>query len=368
MAEHKAIGIDPKTGLYVLEQPAADQILDPAQIKAMYGVDVPVPMSQAQLDKHLGTKTAAANASTAAQAATAGPGGFANAFGDQKGDPFLNKDGKPFVVADAKRKEKIDNINAATQNVRRMADLVKIIRAYEGGASEARGSKEYQELVSLASATDFETYKAFGLGAPSATDASMATEARGGKDITSFIYDPAFGFEAYAKNLEGKLTTEMRAAGYNGKPIELTSIDPAKAVDRSKAESGKVITQGIAPDIRANPEELAKEVQRKADEVKLTVKHKKPSVGELRGWAQDIDAQVKSGELTKEQAIAIVTPMAVRLIADEKRRIESDEFSVEKLKKLQDDPAFRSRLNIIQLSKDGKARPEEIYRLIVEGL
>lgn len=169
---------------------------------------------------------------------TGGPGGNPYAFGDIQGNPYRNKDGSVFAVKDDTRRKDIDNVNSAAKQVRRMADLVKILREKDGGASAAVGSPEYQELRSLAAQTDFETYKAFGLGAPSAGDQQLATAARGGKDITSFIYSPEAGFDTYANGLEAKLNTKMRDAGYTGPDVKLprwrTPTAEDEALERSR--------------------------------------------------------------------------------------------------------------------------------------
>jgi len=208
---------------------AGTGLLSPAEIKAQYGLDVDRPMSMKDINARLdarrtklsGDKTEQEITKGAEEARAAQTGYSIN--DPQTGNAYTNKDGKPFIIMDDTKRARVRDVLAAAANVRRMSDLVQALRKEKGGASKIRGSAEYQELVALASATDFETYKAFGLGAPSAGDRALAENARGGKDITSFIYDPSSGFETYAKNLEAKALTEMRGAGYQGAPVKLKS-------------------------------------------------------------------------------------------------------------------------------------------------
>ncbi len=117
-----------------------------------------------------------------------------------------------------------------------MADLVQIIRDKNGGASSIVSGPEYQELQSLASQTDFETFKAFGLGAPSEGDKGLAEGVRGGVNIASFIKDPSVGFEAYARGLEAKLNTEATGLGLD-KPIKFERVEAVKAKERSQFQN-----------------------------------------------------------------------------------------------------------------------------------
>lgn len=204
---------------------------------------------------------------TEARVAQSGAGGSPYAVGDQEGDAYTTLvDGKEkaFEIKDDARRLRIEEINKAAQNGRRIADLVKILRAKGGGASKIVGSPEYDELVALAAAVDFETYSGFHLGAPSAGDKAMAENARGGRDITSFIYDPTPGFEAYARNLESKLNTELYSAGRKGPPIKFKKVEAAQAEERSQIQNLDVydapeISQAKDPEIRKRAAERAAE-------------------------------------------------------------------------------------------------------------
>jgi len=341
MLENNVKSIDPATGMY---------IKGPLDEK-----------EQLELDK------LRSEVSIAKGAATGGPGGDPNAIGSATGDPYRNKDGSVFAIKDDFRRKRVSEVNVASQNLRRMADLAKVMKAKYGGASSLAGTEEYQQFVSLAKQVDFETYKLYGLGAPSQGDKEMAEGARGGKDITSFIYDASSGLEAYASGAEQKLNTEMRDAGYTGAGVRLPRMTAAESLDRSKDDSAKLITDGLAPDVRNDPEKRAAEVERLATEMDVTVRHKAPSVQELRGWLQALDKQVKDGKLKPNEAAAIAVPTAVKLLGEEKRRIEG--ASVAELKELQKDPEYMRRARVLlRATKGEEMTPEAVYQLLVEGL
>lgn len=156
-------------------------------------------------------------------------GGSPYTFGDQRGQPFRQKDGRLFEVTDDTRRKEIGRLNVSAQNVRRLVDLMKRMRESGGGASKWLGTPEYQTAVSLAQILDFDTLKNFGLGAPTGRDVELVHAARGGKDITSFIYDPGPGLESLANQAQSKLDSEMRGAGYDGPRVEFTSLGPTPA-------------------------------------------------------------------------------------------------------------------------------------------
>ena len=67
----------------------------------------------------------------------------------------------------------------------------------------------------------------------------MAEGVKGGKDITSFIYDPSPGLEKYATGLESKLNEEMRTAGYTGAAVEMPRTERAAVYERTAEENEK---------------------------------------------------------------------------------------------------------------------------------
>ena len=209
------------------------------------------PTSLKKFKGHLDTFGKAGDiAKSAAEATTkqaqarlegSGPSGSPYAVADQEGNALVQKDGKTvFEIKDDTQRRRAMDIQEAAQNIRRIADLVKIMRADSGGASSTVGSPEYQELQSLESQVDFETYVGYGLGAPSAGDKGMAAAIRGGKDIASFIHDPSSGFEAYAKGIEEKATVALRKLGYTGDAIKLKRVEPAQALERTKVQNSDV--------------------------------------------------------------------------------------------------------------------------------
>jgi hypothetical protein len=88
----------------------------------------------------------------------------------ETGKPFLNPDGKPVVEMDATKRNRASSIVEAAANIRRLADRMKALKDKDGGSWKVLGSDEAQEIQSLVSSLDFETFKAFDLGAPSSGD------------------------------------------------------------------------------------------------------------------------------------------------------------------------------------------------------
>lgn len=149
----------------------------------------------------------------------------------ETGEALAQKDGKPFVVMDTDERKRLRGITTAAVNIRRLADKIEEVRKKTGGGSKTIGSDDYQELQSLAKAVDFETYKAFDLGAPSAGDSAMAEGVRGGVDLTSFLKDPKKGLQTYADSVEKKALTHLRGAGYTGQTLRFhraADLKPAK--------------------------------------------------------------------------------------------------------------------------------------------
>lgn len=168
-----------------------------------------------------------ADASKAEADAAAAQSGYAIA-NPETGDPLINKDDKPFVVMDAEERKRLRGIGAAARNIRLLADKMAELKKKYGGAITSLGSDEAQDLKRLASMVDFETFKAFDLGAPSDGDKALAEGARGGVDLTSFIKNATHGIQGYAESVEQKALGHWRSAGYTGKPIKF-----ARAADLS---------------------------------------------------------------------------------------------------------------------------------------
>jgi hypothetical protein len=210
------------------------------------------PVSLKKFEKHLETfgkgatvgKDASEATVKAAQARleSSGPGGSPYAVSDPNnaGKAIVNKDGRPVEIKNDAERTRAKDIVTAAKNVRRYADIVKIMRADTGGASRTVGSPEYQELQSIASQIDFETFVGYGLGAPSEGDKGLAEGVRGGKDISSFIHDPSAGFEAYATGIGEKANEEMRKHGYDGPALKFDSIEAAKSLERSHTQNIEV--------------------------------------------------------------------------------------------------------------------------------
>src|SRR5690606_10194636 len=66
-----------------------------------------------------------------AAGATGGPGGNPFAIGDAEGNPYKNRDGAIFTVKDDTRRMRVNELNVAAHNIRRMADLVQLMKEDE---------------------------------------------------------------------------------------------------------------------------------------------------------------------------------------------------------------------------------------------
>lgn len=298
-AEIKALELENK-----VETTAELQRLYPNAPKEAFAIG---PTSLKKFEKHLSTFGKASDVGKDESEATikaaqarlegTGPGGSPYTIGDQAGNALLAKDGKtPLEIKDSTKLTAITNVRDAAINIRKAADLYKIMRTKYGGASEALGSDEYQEYKSLVAGIDFETYKLFGLGAPSAGDQQMAADIRGGKDPTSFLHDSSGGFEAYAKNAESKLNTMVVGAG--GAPVKLKTSEAAQSYERN-------ITQNIdtwEPEALKNPD-ASLEAKKEAAQAALS------SVDALSGQADPDLLRIIAGQNARRVAEGLVDPV-----------------------------------------------------------
>lgn len=295
-AFQKGIGWSPERGYYYVDGKPKDDKAAVAMAKLKSDAD-----------------KAAAEAKISGLEANSGPGGNPYAIGDLQGNPLKQKDGSIFAVPNATTRQKLSSMYAAAANIRRIADLAAILREKDGGASEIVGSKEYQELTSLAAGIDFETYKAFDLGAPSAGDQKMAADARGGKDITSWIYDASKGWDAYARNVERKLDAHFRIeGGYTGGSIK---------IPRKKVKKGKERTDGeLEKDIDSAPldgENAAEFMEDKRLDM-ITWLTRGRTRPQLASRAKKIEELRKSGRLSDEDAMGLVYLMSPQWQSDTK--------------------------------------------------
>ena len=230
---------------------------------------------------------------------SSGPSGSPYAVADQEGAALRQKDGSIFEVKDGTQRRRVMDIMASAKNVRRIADLVKIMRADKGGASATVGSPEYQELQSLAAQIDFETFVGYGLGAPSEGDKALAEGVRGGKDISSFLYSPEAGFQSYAQGIEEKANTELKNLGYDGEPIKLKSVETAQAMERNILQNLDVYD---APEIeQAADENIRKRAAKRAAEVVPTLaKQAEPDM--LKVLAEKNAERLRAGLIDRGEA------------------------------------------------------------------
>jgi len=180
-----------------------------------------------------------ADATKAEAEAAAADGGYFVRH-PETGEPLAGKDGKPVPIMDALKRDRTDKVLGAAKNIRLLADRMKALRDRNGGSWTTLGSDEAQEMKQLVSMIDFETFKAFDLGAPSAGDKDLAEGVRGGADPTSFIKNATAGFQAYANAVELKANTALRQAG----------IEPIKFTRRADAPKAKAsIVDGMAGEL-----------------------------------------------------------------------------------------------------------------------
>jgi hypothetical protein len=231
---------------------------------------------------------------------SSGPGGSPYALGDQEGKPYKNKDGSTFEIKDDKHRQRATEIITSAQNVRRIADLVKIMRADKGGASSAIGSPEYQELQSLASQLDFETFVGYGLGAPSEGDKQLAANVRGGKDISSFIHDPSSGFEAYAQGIEEKATAQLRPLGYTGEAVKLKRTEAVQATERSQLQNMDVWSPPELQDSSVGPEIRKRAAARAIESADALAKQSEPHL--IKQYVKENEARLAEGLIDEKQA------------------------------------------------------------------
>lgn len=210
----------------------------------------PFPMSEKEYDKFLNrlkdTKTLAADPTGKSEAqkrkdeadaqkaeaeAAAAKSGYA-IKNPETGHVITNPDGSPVLEMDATKRNRVSGIIEAATNIRRLADRMKALKEKDGGAWKVLGSDEAQDLQNLASMLDFETFKAFDLGAPSEGDKALAEGVRGGVDPTSFVKNATAGFQAYADAVEKKANTALRNSGYTGPALHFTRESDAKGAEK----------------------------------------------------------------------------------------------------------------------------------------
>lgn len=173
-------------------------------------------------------RKAEADAVKAEAEAEAAQGGFYVRH-PETGKPLTGEGGKPVAIMDQGRRDRTDKMIAAAKNIRLAADRLAALRKKSGGHWEALGSEEAQDARNIAAMIDFETYKAFDLGAPSAGDKAMAENARGGVELGSFVKDASKGLNTYAEEVERKMNVQLHQMGIE--PIHL-----ARRSDVEKAE------------------------------------------------------------------------------------------------------------------------------------
>jgi hypothetical protein len=237
---------------------------------------------------------------------TSGPGGSPYAVGMPDGTPITTTDPKTgetrvLEVKDpVKRQEALSLVESAA-NITAFVDKLTILSEKSGGAWDSLNSDEVQELRSLASAIDFETFVGFGLGAPSEGDKALAADARGG-DVTSFKNRPIAGLQTFARSVQQKVNTKLGViAGRKGPPIEFARVkpttepsersvteligawdsavlrSPTTTIEEKKAEANAALGQADALARKAPPELIRVMAQQLRERVEA-------------GWIEPVDA------------------------------------------------------------------------------
>jgi hypothetical protein len=172
----------------------------------------------------------------------------------ETGHVFKNPDGTPVLEMDATKRNRTSSIIEAATNIRRVADKMAALKKKYGGSLETLGGDESQELKNLTSMIDFETFKAFDLGAPSEGDKALAEGVRGGVNPTSFIRNSTAGFQAYAENVEKKANTALRNSGYIGPALRFHRESDVKASAPTVVdEIGGKLTSALLKTPKADP-------------------------------------------------------------------------------------------------------------------
>lgn len=294
-----------------------------------------------------------------------GPGGNPYAHANPDGSGVIKNRDRSDFTSSGEARSRVNSLLPAATLIRRGADLAKIIRDKYGGASEILGSKEYQELKSLDMQTAFETYKAFGLGAPSAGDQMLEGGSKGGKDITSFIYDAATGWDFYADGVEAKLNSEMINAGYEGDYFTVPRRYAAVSIDRTPEQLKSSLSEELPKAFADNPVERAKYFDQKAADAERLVKHHKPSRMELETYGRVMRTQIDRGTRTRAEAEQVAIPLAKRLAEleskEQKTLIQS--LGDAALDEKTNDPDYMRRLSKLKAAEGGD--PSAAFDLVV---
>jgi len=164
-------------------------------------------------------------------------------------EPLKDKEGRPVRIMDTTARERLSKQVAAAKQIRKLADRMKALKEKNGGNWSALGSAEAQEMKTLVSMVDFETFKAFDLGAPSEGDKALAEGVRGGSDPSSFIKKSTAGFETYANEVEGKVNTALGVAGIA--PLRFTRRADAPKADTSVID--QLVSTAAGSEYTADP-------------------------------------------------------------------------------------------------------------------
>lgn len=281
--------------------PDGKWIPDPSLPQKM-DLDTLVKLEQLNVSRERAGKLAAERQMTEAQlsAEKSGPGGSAYAIGDQNGKAYKQKDGKVFEIRDDVTRRKVEDLGQSGQNLTRFVDELKAIREEDGGASAVVGSAQYQRLRSLAQAVDFDTLRANGLGAPTGKDVDLVNAFRGGKDVTSFIYDATPGLEQMLSNTSNRMDSLMRVKGYTGDPVKFERLGPPP--EMKNEDAWKTAVTPLSKLTAADPAVRARAIeQRRLHMAGAVVRGEGMTLQQYREADKALKAELASGQLSQEE-------------------------------------------------------------------
>lgn len=224
-------------------------------------------------------------------------------YSPDKRQALTQKDGSTFKPPTTEEAQELRRVLKSVEDLRHAADLIKIMRRKYGGASEARGSAEYQELKSIVTDIDLEAGVRYNLGALSKDDLENIKNLRGGKDIASFVYDPTFGIEAMAKRATDKANSHLGTMGYNGKRWTPGRVREQVNYERPMRDLEDEI---LRPKL---PHQSERDfIRDRAKDLHVYAK-RKPSVSQMRGMAEKIYEGYLDGEYDKETAKLLIGTM-----------------------------------------------------------
>lgn len=276
-------------------------------------------------------------------------------IGGSDGAPIKNKDGSRWVITDDTARGEMRTLYDAAKNLTRMSDLIAIMRKEEGGTH--RFSKAEQEFRSLAAMVNIETFKAFGLGAPSAGDMKLAEDAAGGKDITSYLHSPEVGYQAFARGVRAKANSQAKTLGFTGDELPMPRMRLAEAYERAPEElESAIFSTKSRPD--KTPDQEAAD---RSDDITVWLRHN-PTAAQVRDRATEMQKAVLTGELDESVARQVFVQTSIPAAREWKARVQG--MSTAELREAQKDPDFVTKSRAAGAVLFGKAHTVDLDTLV----